>query len=91
VQEVAAFCEMDAASLPVMTKTDLVDDFDDIVAGRRLSREGGSGPTPGAPGIGCGVVAVRCPARAAEQRPEGQQGDASNRDPNASSGQDVQG
>jgi hypothetical protein len=31
----------------MMTKTDLVDDFDDILAGRRLSREGGSGLTPG--------------------------------------------
>ena len=32
-----------------------------------------------------------CPACAAEQRPEGQQDDASDRDPDTSSGQDVQG
>jgi hypothetical protein len=51
----------------------------------------GLGAGVGGSGIGRGVVAVRCPACAAEQRPKGQQAHASNRDPNTSSGQYVQG
>jgi len=45
----------------------------------------------GGPGIRRGVVAVRCPACMAEQRPEGQQDHGSHRHPDTSSGQDVQG
>ena len=45
----------------------------------------------GGPGIRRGVVAVRCPAWAAEQSLEGQQDHASHGHPDTSSGQDVQG
>ena len=51
----------------------------------------GPGAGLGDPGIRRGVVAVRCPACAAEQRLEGQQDHASHRHPDTSSGQDVQG
>ena len=37
--DTGAFGEADVASLPVMTKTDLMDNFDDIVTDRRLTRE----------------------------------------------------
>jgi phenylacetate-CoA ligase len=37
--DVAAFCEADVASLPVMTKTDLMDNFDAIVTDRRVTRD----------------------------------------------------
>jgi phenylacetate-CoA ligase len=37
--DVGAFCEADIASLPVMTKSDLMDNFDDIVTDRRVTRE----------------------------------------------------
>ncbi len=46
---------------------------------------------PGGPGIRRGVVAVRCPACAAEQRLEGQQDHACHCHPDPSPGQDVQG
>ncbi len=51
----------------------------------------GSGVGLGGPGIRRGVVAVRCPACAAQQRREGQQDHASGCHPDTSSGQDVQG
>jgi len=51
----------------------------------------GPGAGLGGPGIRRGVVAVRCPACMAEQRPEGQQDHGSHRHPDTSSGQDVQG
>jgi phenylacetate-CoA ligase len=37
--DLEAFCEADIASLPVMTKTDLMDNFDSIVTDRRVTRE----------------------------------------------------
>jgi hypothetical protein len=51
----------------------------------------GPGAGLGGPGIRQGVVAVRGPACAAEQRLEGQQDHASHCHPDTSSGQDVQG
>ncbi len=51
----------------------------------------GPGAGLGGPGIRRGVVAVRCPACAAEQCLEGQQDHASHCHPDTSSGQDVQG
>ena len=51
----------------------------------------GPGAGLGGPGIRRGVVAVRCPGCAAEQRLEGQQDHASHSHPDTSSGQDVQG
>ena len=61
------------------------------MAARLLWLTVGLGAGVGGSGIVRGVVAVPCPACAAEQRLEGQQVNASNRDPNTSSGQDVQG
>jgi hypothetical protein len=37
--DLEAFCEADIASLPVMTKTDLMDNLDSIVTDRRVTRE----------------------------------------------------
>ena len=37
--DLSGLSEADIASLPVMTKTDLMDNFDDVVTDRRLTRE----------------------------------------------------